>query len=52
MAFTRAHYTVRMIKLSTIVINTNTLADFWKAFLDTEISFSASGFTRPKADEG
>lgn len=50
-----ANYTGRMVKLSTIVINTSSpiaLAEFWAAFLETEISFSDSGFTWLKSAEG
>ncbi|MHA7270595.1 VOC family protein [Arthrobacter sp. HLT1-20] len=44
-----------MVKLSTIVINTNDpagLAEFWTAFLETEVSFSDSGFTWLRAEQG
>lgn len=44
----RHHYTGLMIKLATIVINTQApaaLAQFWTSFLGTEVESSGSGFT-------
>src|SRR3954454_23547308 len=44
-----------MIKLSTIVINTNNiapLADFWTAFLGTTVASSADGFIWLAAEPG
>lgn len=51
----RHHYTGLMIKLATIVINTQApapLAEFWTAFLGTEVESSAEGFTWLKALPG
>lgn len=51
----RADYTVGMVKLSTVVINSANvpaLVGFWTGFLETEVSFSGSGFTWLKPGEG
>lgn len=54
-ASARHHYTGLMIKLATIVINTQSpavLAQFWTAFLGTEVDSSLEGFTWLKALPG